>query len=577
MRRPQQWGGPPHGLGGCVVLIGVGLFRPSVTEGARLAGSARGSARVTDRAARWLDDRTRIGVMVRVWRGRAFPDHWSLLLGHVVVVSFVVCSLTGVFLLFFYDPSTTAVQYDGPYIPLQGVEMSRALESTLDISFEVRGGLLMRQLHHWSASLMIAALLLHILRVFFTGAFRKPRELNWLLLFGILFASMAAGLTGHVLPDDMLSGSSLAVLDGILKAIPVVGTWLSSLVFQGEFPAGAITTFYLLHILVLPAIIAVLMVVNGILATLHKPAQFPGPGRTESNVVGRPFGAAAMKSVGLFFIVFGVLTGIAATVTVNPIWTYGPADPGNASAGGGALWYLAFLDGAQRLVPPGWEFVLFDRTWTLAILVPVGVCVLFLVTAMVYPFIERWIAGGRREHHLLTRPRHAPTRTGIGVAGIVFYGVLWAAAGSDLIALHFSLSIEGIVLTLQVALILGPVAGFVLTKRICLGLQRKDREIALHGYETGRIVRLPGGEYVEVHQPVDAYERWRLIDHNGFEPLVLRPDKTGRTRSRDRVRATLSGWFFQDRILPATALELTTDSGNRPVAPAQGTAQDHQP
>lgn len=514
--------------------------------------------------------------MVRAWRGRAFPDHWSLLLGQVVVVSFVVCSLTGVFLAFFYDPSTTAVHYDGPYIPLHGVEMSRALESTLDISFEVRGGLLMRQLHHWSASLMIAALLLHILRVFFTGAFRKPRELNWLLLFGVLFVSMAAGLTGHVLPDDMLSGSSLAVLDGILKAIPVVGAWLSFLVFQGSFPAGAITTFYPLHILMLPVIIVVLMVVNGILAAVHKPAQFSGPGRTEGSVVGRPFRVAAMKCVGVFFIVSGVLTGIAATVTVNPIWTYGPADPGNASAGGGALWYLAFLDGAQRLVPPGWEFVFFDRTWTLAILVPVGVCVLFLVTAMVYPFIERWITGDRREHHLLTRPRHAPTRTGIGVAGIVFYGVLWAAASSDVIALHFSLGIEGIVLTLQVALVLGPVAGFALAKRVCLGLQRKDREIALHGFETGRIVRLPGGEYVEVHQPVDAHERWRLIDHDNYEPLALRPDKTGRIRSRDLVRATLSRWFFQDRILPPAAGELTTDPGS-PVIPAQETARDHQP
>lgn len=511
---------------------------------------------MTDRASQWLDERTRIGAIIRAWRSRVFPDHWSLLLGQVVVGSFVVCLLTGVFLLFFYDASTTPVEYDGSYAPLHGVEMSRALKSTLDISFEVRGGLLVRQLHHWSASLMIGVLLLHILRVFFTGAFRKPRELNWLILFGILFASMAAGLTGHVLPDDMLSGSSLAVLDGILKAIPVVGTWLSFLVFQGQFPAGAITTFYPLHIVVLPAIIVGLMVLNGILAAVHKPAQFPGPGRTERNVVGLPFRAAAVKSVGLFSIVFGVLTAIAATVTVNPIWTYGPADPGNASAGGGALWYLAFLDGAQRLVPPGWELLWLDRTWTLAILVPVGVCVLFLVTAMIYPFIEGWITGDRREHHLLTRPRNAPTRTGIGVAGIVFYGVLWAAAGSDLIALHFSLSIEGIVLTLQLALILGPVVGFVLTKCICLGLQRKDREIVLHGYETGRIVRLPGGEYVEVHEPVDVYERWRLIDHESYEPLVLRPDGTGRIRIRDRVRAALSRWFFQDRILPVTATEL---------------------
>ncbi|MFV0320591.1 MAG: cytochrome b N-terminal domain-containing protein [Microbacterium sp.] len=351
---------------------------------------------------------------------------------------------------------------------------------------------------------------------------------------------MAAGLTGHVLPDDMLSGSSLAVLDGILKAIPVVGTWLSFLVFQGAFPAGAITTFYPLHVAVLPAIIVGLMDVNGILAAVHKPAQFAGPGRTDRNVVGRPFCAAVAKSAGLFFIVFGVLTGIAATVTMNPIWTYGPADPGNASAGGGALWYLAFLDGAQRLVPPGWEFVWLDRTWTLAILVPVGVCVLFLVTAMVYPFIERWVTGDQREHHLLTRPRNAPTRTGIGVAGIV--------------------------LTLQLALLLGPAAGLVLTKRICLGLQRKDREVVLHGYENGRIVRLPGGEYVEVHQPVDKYERWRLVDFENYEPLMIRPDEHGRIRLRDRARAAVSRWFFQDRIIPVTRAELDHAHGSDPAA-----------
>src|SRR5690606_1744687 len=199
------------------------------------------------------------------------------------------------------------------------------------------------------------------------------------------------------------------------------------------------------------------------------------------------------------------------------------------------------------------------------------------VTATIYPFIEGWITGDRREHHLLTRPRNAPTRTGIGVAGIVFYGVLWAAAGSDLIALHFSLSIEGIVLTLQFALLLGPVAGFILAKRICLGVQRKDREIVLHGYETGRIVRLPGGEYVEVHEPVDAYERWRLIDHDSYEPPVLRPDEAGRIRLRDRARATLSRWFFQDRILPVTASELHTAYDRDPGALDQATAEDHRP
>ena len=495
--------------------------------------------------------------MLESARRRVIPDHWSLLFGQIAVASFLVCSLSGVFLMFFYEPSTAPVTYEGSYAGLHGVEMSRALESTVHLSFEVRGGLLMRQLHHWSASIMIAAVMMHLLRIFFTGAFRKPRELVWLLWFGILLAGMGAGLTGHILPDDALSGTSLMVMDGLLKGIPIIGTWLSSLVFQGRFPTGAIDTFYPLHVLILPAVIILFLLAIGLLNLRHRPAQFRGPGRTEHNVVGRPLMVALVKSGGLFCIVFGVLTLIAATVTVNPVWAYGPADPSVASAGGGALWYLAFLDGAQRLVPPGWEFVLFDRTWTPAILVPLAVGGLFFVTAMIYPFIERWVTGDDTEHHLLDRPRHAPTRTGIGVAGIVFYGVLWVAGGSDTIALHFSLSNEALILTLQVAFFLGPVLGFVVTKRICLGLQRKDRDIALHGYETGRIIRSPDGEYIEVHQPIDVYRRWTLIGYETYAPHVLRPDEQGRIRVRDRLRARVSRWFFEDRIIPPCPGEVT--------------------
>lgn len=527
--------------------------------------SEHAGAQLTDRVAQWLDSRSSLVTLVQLWRRRVIPDHWSLLFGQVAVASFVACMLSGVFLMFFYNPSTVSVTYDGAYAPLHGIEMSRALESSLDLSFEVRGGLLMRQLHHWSASVMIAAVMLHLLRIFFTGAFRKPRELTWLLWFGILLLSMAAGLTGHILPDDALSGTSLMVMDGLLKGIPIVGTWLSFFVFQGRFPSGAIDTFYPLHVLVLPGIIVLLLTVVGALNLRHRPAQFRGPGRTENNIVGRPFTVALVKSGGLFAIVFGVLTLIAATVTVNPIWIYGPADPSVASVGGGALWYLAFLDGAQRLVPPGWEFVLWDHTFTPAILAPIGVSVLFLITAMIYPFIEGWVTNDRSEHHLLARPRNAPTRTGIGVAGIVFYGVLWIAAGSDVIAFHFALSNESLILTLQLTLLLGPIAAFILTTHICLGLQRKDREIALHGYETGRIVRLPGGEYVEVHQPVDAYERWKLIDHEDYDPMRVRPDAQGRIRWHDHARASLSRWFFQDRIVPITTTSLPDDGDAREV------------
>nr|WP_281366603.1 cytochrome b N-terminal domain-containing protein [Nocardioides thalensis] len=373
------------------------------------------------------------------------------------------------------------------------------MESTMNLSFEVRGGLLMRQLHHWSASVMIAAVMLNLLRIFFTGAFRGPRGLTWLLWFGVLLTGMGAGLSGHVLTDDARSGASLMVMDGLLKGVPVVGTRLSWLVFQGRFPTGAIDSFYPLHVAILPATILLFLLVIGRLNLRHYPARLRGRGRAGRVVARRRTGLALLESGGLFCVVLGVLTLMAATIQVNPIWTYGPANPAVASGGGGALWYLAFLDGAQRLVPPGWELVLFGRTWTPAIFVPLAVGGLFFLTAMLYPFVERRIVGDA-EHRLLARPRTRPTRTGIGVAGIVFYAVPWIAAGSDVIAMRFSLSNEKLILTLQLGLILGPILGFMVTRRICLGLQHQDREIALHGYETGRIVRSPDGRFTEVHQ-----------------------------------------------------------------------------
>ncbi|MFC0682660.1 cytochrome bc complex cytochrome b subunit [Lysobacter korlensis] len=520
-------------------------------------GRRRGDGdRLTERLSARLQELSWFDRALRRARSKAFPDHWSLLFGQVAVYSFIIVTVTGIFLMFFYDASTTLVRYDGSFTPLHGVEMSRALESTLQISFDVRGGLLVRQLHNWSASLMIAALMAHILRIFFTGGFRKPRKLRWLVLFGILFLSWGAGLTGAVLPDDLLSGSTLAVLDGVLKAIPIIGTWASYLVFSGEFPSGAIALFYPLHILLLPLAIAGAMLLNGLLAMVNGPEQFPGPGRKETNIVGRPLTVAAVKGGGLFFLVAGLLTAIAAGVTVNPVWAYGPADPGNASAGAGALWYVAFLDGAQRLTPPGWELVWLDRTWTLAILVPVGLVGLYLLAAALYPFLEAWVTGDRRSHHLLDRPRNAPARTAIGAAGVTVYGVLWAAAGSDVIAMRFGLSVESVVLALQVTLLLGPLIAYVGTKRTCLALQKKDRAIVMHGVETGRIVRLPGGGYAEKHTPVDVHRRPELVDYEAPAPLVLRPDGDGRIRFRNRVRAVMSRWLYADRVPPVRAGEL---------------------
>ena len=515
-------------------------------------------ARLTGAAANYIDERTSISGLVKEVGRKIFPDHWSFMLGEVALYSFVVILLSGTFLTFFYDASMTPVDYEGSYAPLKGIEMSAAMASSLDISFDIRGGLLMRQVHHWAALLFIAAIGLHMLRVYFTGAYRKPREINWLIGFVLFILAMAEGFTGYSLPDDLLSGNGLRIIDGMVKGIPVIGTWISYLLFGGEFPGtDIIGRLYVLHILLLPAILVAAIGAHMLLLIINKHTQFAGPGKTNDNVVGSPIMPVfAAKAGGFFFIVFGVLTLIAATVTINPIWNYGPYDPSPVSAGTQPDWYIGFADGALRLMPQSLEFVIFGATVSLNILIPLVGLGLFIAVVALYPFIEAWITGDKREHHIAERPRNAPARTAIGAAGVTFYAVLWAAASSDLIGTHFMVAIESVIRTLQVLLFVAPVLAFIIAKRVCIALQKKDREIALHGFESGRIVRLPGGEYVEVHEQLDDYERWKLVSYDEYRPLMIRPNANGRIGVTERVRAGLSGWFFEDRISPVTRTDV---------------------
>jgi ubiquinol-cytochrome c reductase cytochrome b subunit len=510
---------------------------------------------ISDRFAARVLNTTVFGHRIADVRGdlrrRTVPNHWTNLFGVVTFALLTIVTVTGLLLMFFYTPSSDPTTYTGSYALLHGAEVSKAFDSTMRLTFDVPGGLLLRQAHHWSGLLLPASIILQILATFFTGGFRRPRRAMWVLLFLIWIVSLAGGWSGYALPDDMLSGTGLRITEGIALGIPVVGTWLSFLLFGGEFPGRIIENLYPLHVAVVPALLIVLVALRAFAGWRHGPAQFPGPGRTEQNVVGVPvLPEAAARAGGLFGIVTGLVVLISATVTVNPIWLYGPAASGDASAGSQPDWYTGFLDGALRLVPPGWEVVWLDRTWTLAILVPLALVTVFLVAVAVYPFVEEWITGDHREHHLLDRPRNMPTRTGIGVAGIVFYGVLWVAGSADLIATHFGLAFEHVIVALQVSIVVGPILGFVIAQRVCIGLRRKDRETLLHGYETGRIVRLPGGEYVEVHRPVDEFDRWRLAEASDFRPLVLRPDERGRLTLAERVRVRLSRFLLEDRLEP---------------------------
>lgn len=520
--------------------------------------------RFTGAAANYIDERTSASVAVKTLGRKIFPDHWSFMLGEVALYSFVVILLTGTFLTFFFDPSMTEVEYEGSYLPLSGIEMSVAYHTALDISFDIRGGLLMRQAHHWAALLFVASIGLHMLRVFFTGAFRKPRELNWVIGFLLFVLAMAEGFTGYSLPDDLLSGNGLRIIDGMVKAFPVIGVWISYLLFGDEFPGTeVIPRLYVLHIMLLPAILIATLAIHLVLLVVNKHTQFAGPGRTNDNVVGAPvLPLFAAKAGGFFFIVFGIIMLIASTFTINPIWNYGPYDPSPVSAGTQPDWYIGFADGALRLVPPGWEVVVGGYTWAWNVLAPTLLLLVFLGLVFLYPFFEAWVTGDKREHHIAQRPRNAPTRTAIGAAGVTFYGVLWAAASSDLIATHFLLSIEGVIIALQVLLIAGPIIAYMVAKRTCLALQRKDREIALHGYESGRIVRLPGGEYVEVHQQLDDHERWKLLDYEEYKPLPVRPNEKGKITVGRRLRSAASNWFFEDRVIPVTKKELDKASSH---------------
>lgn len=514
--------------------------------------------RFTGWAANYIDERTSASTAVKSLGRKIFPDHWSFMLGEVALYSFVVILLSGTFLTFFFDPSMTEVEYEGSYLPLNGIPMSVAYNSSLDISFEIRGGLLMRQVHHWAALLFVASIGLHMLRVFFTGAFRKPRELNWVIGFLLFVLAMALGFTGYSLPDDLLSGNGLRIIDGMIKAVPLAGAWISYLLFGDEFPGtDIIPRLYVLHILLLPAILIALIGAHMVLLIVNKHTQFAAPGRTNDNVVGAPIMPVfAAKAGGFFFLVFGVIVLIASLFTINPIWNYGPYDPSPVSAGTQPDWYIGFADGALRLIPPHLESVILGYTFSWNILIPLVGLLVFLAVVAAYPFLEAWVTGDRREHHIADRPRNAPTRTAIGAAGVTFYAGLWAAASSDIIATHFRLTIEGVIFALQMVTVFGPIVAYFVTKRVCLALMRKDREIALHGFESGRIVRLPGGEYIEVHEQLDDYERWKLVSFEEYQPLVVRPDARGRITARQRVRAGLSRWFFEDRIAPVTQNEI---------------------
>ncbi len=473
-----------------------------------------------------IDTRYHPSAAVRRQLNKVFPTHWSFLLGEIAMYSFIVLLLTGVYLTLFFDPSMGEVTYNGVYQPLRGVDVSKAFASTLDITFEVRGGLFVRQVHHWAALIFAAAIMVHLARIFFTGAFRRPREANWVIGSLLLILAMFEGFFGYSLPDDLLSGVGIrASLSSITLGMPVIGTWLHWALFGGDFPCGGvgykcaeagyiIPRIYGLHILLLPGIMLALIGLHLAMVWFQKHTQFPGPGRTEHNVVGvRVMPVFAVKSGAFFAAIVGVLGLMGGLLQVNPIWNYGPYKPSHVSAGSQPDFYMMWTEGLARIWPP-WEFYFWHHTIPAPVWVALLMGLIFILL-IIYPFLEKRFSGDYAHHNLLQRPRDVPVRTSIGAMAIAFYMVLTLSAMNDIIAYKFDISLNATTWIGRIGMVVLPPVVYFISYRWCIGLQRSDRAVLEHGIETGIIKRLPHGAYIELHQPLGPVD-----DHGHPLPLA---------------------------------------------------------
>ncbi|WP_226358240.1 cytochrome bc complex cytochrome b subunit [Pseudonocardia sp. ICBG601] len=500
------------------------------------------------------DQRYRPAAGLRQQLNKVFPTHWSFMLGEIALYSFIIVILSGVYLALFFDPSMEEVVYNGPYNPLRGVHMSRAYESALALTFEVRGGLFMRQLHHWSALLFVASMMCHMFRVFFTGAFRKPREANWAIGVNLILIATFAGFSGYSLPDELLSGIGLRIASGITLSVPVVGTWMHWALFGGDFMGTEIIPrLYIIHVLILPGILLALIAVHLGLVWYQKHTQFPGVGRTENNVVGvRIMPQFAAKGGAFFFIVAGILIIVSGLFEINRIWFFGPFDPSHVSAGSQPDFYMLFSEGMGRIFPP-WEFYLFD-TYTIpsAFLPTAAFLPVLFMLASAYPKIERRFTGDDAHHNLLQRPRDVPVRTALGAMGIAFYLWLVLCGFNDWISLFFHISLNATTWAGRIGLLIVPPIVYWVAYRWCLGLQKSDRAVLEHGLETGIIKRLPHGAYIEVHQPltgVDEHSHPVKLEYQGA-PVPKRMNELGAAG-----RSTPGTLFTPDPAAETAALD----------------------
>ena len=419
-----------------------------------------------------LDERLGTQAFLQRALDHIFPDNWSFMLGEVAAYCFIILVITGIWLAFFFDPSDSSVVYQGSYMPLHGVSMNSAYESVLHISLDVRAGNLIRQVHHWAADLFIASIICHQARIFFTGAFRKPREINWMIGTMLLLLSIFNGFTGYSLPGDLMSGLGLRIGYSIAESIPLLGAWPAYLFFGGQFPSNQVEhRLFLFHVFIGPLLIMALLGAHLAIIWHQKHTQFPGTGRTEKRLVGSQLWPTyAFRSVALMCAVAGILFLLGGLVQINPIWEYGPYHPYMASSFAQPDWYTGWMEGSLRLFPP-WRLHIFG--WTVSELFWSGVVIpggTFALMAM-YPAVERWWTGDRLSHNLLDRPRDRPGRTAFGVAVLTAYTVLTIGGGQDVFGFYMNLQQRPFTYAMRALVLVLPVVTGLIAHRVCRDLR----------------------------------------------------------------------------------------------------------
>ena len=452
---------------------------------------------------RFIDERTAAAPMLRKGLRYLFPDHWSFLLGEVALYCFIILIATGVYLALFFDPSTAKTVYHGAYNELRGREMSAAYKSVLDISFRYKAGLLIRQTHHWAADLFIAAMVIHLMRVFFTGAFRKPRELTWLLGLLLLFTSLLEGYLGYSLVDDLLSGMGLAIGYGVGLSIPIIGGPMTLAIFGAPFPGKDIFwgRMYIAHVFIIPLLLFALIGGHLTLVALRHHTQFRRSERqTQRKLVGVPlFPGQAPRSLALMFFVFAVLFLLGGLMQINPIWQWGPFEPYWGTNGAQPDWYLGWLIGALRLMPS------FDVTISHFTLIPnpfwggVAFPLVVLGVLATFPWIERKLTRDHSVHNLADRPRDAPNRTAFGVAFLSWVFLIFAFGAADRILVLWDIGYNTQLYIFRVAIWVVPAILFFVTRRWCRALRLADtidelHEAAEHAAEYDATMRRGAGE-----------------------------------------------------------------------------------